>query len=255
MNYNQDQRNFSDFTVLNSEPITGGNTIAKKFMANVFLWMFIALGVSAFCAYQFASNVTLFNMLYPDTEQGRHMSGFGWLVTLAPFAFLLIMNFGFARLSQVAITALFLAFALAMGISLSSVLLVYTASSVVGCFAASSAMFGVMAFMGYTTSQDLTSMGKLLTMGLIGIVVASIINMFLHNGPLDFIISIVGVAVFTGLTAYDVQKLKRIGAGLEYEGVGKQETAKLAIMGAMSLYLDFINLFLMILRLFGSRRD
>jgi FtsH-binding integral membrane protein len=116
-------------------------------------------------------------------------------------------------------------------------------------------MFGIMAFMGYTTDKDLTSFGRILTMGLIGIVIASLINMFIGSSGMGYIISIVGVAVFTGLTAYDVQTLKRIGAGLEYEGTDNTQVSKLSIMGALRLYLDFINLFLMLLRLFGNRRN
>jgi FtsH-binding integral membrane protein len=116
-------------------------------------------------------------------------------------------------------------------------------------------MFGVMAVMGYTTDKDLTSFGRILSMGLIGIVVAMLINMFLHSSGMAYLISIVGVAVFTGLTAYDTQKLKRIGAGLEFAGTSAGDTKKLVLMGALSLYLDFLNLFLMLLRLFGNRRN
>jgi FtsH-binding integral membrane protein len=165
------------------------------------------------------------------------------------------MSFAFNRLSTGLLTLFFIAYSVATGISLSFILLLYTSGSVIGCFAAASAMFGIMAFMGYTTDKDLTSFGRILTMGLIGIVIASLINMFLGSSGLEYIISIVGVAVFTGLTAYDVQTLKRIGAGLEYEGTNNTQVSKLAIMGALRLYLDFINLFLMLLRLFGNRRD
>ena len=112
-----------------------------------------------------------------------------------------------------------------------------------------------MAVMGYTTDRDLTSFGRIMFMGLIGIVVASLINMFLHSSGMNYIISIIGVAVFTGLTAYDTQKLKRIGAGIEYEGTSANDSKKLALMGALNLYLDFINLFLMLLRLFGNKRN
>jgi len=142
-----------------------------------------------------------------------------------------------------------------MGMSLSVLLLAYTASSLIGCFGAASAMFGVMAVMGYTTDKDLTSFGRILSMGLIGIVIASLINVFLGSPMVSYIVSIIGVAVFTGLTAYDVQVLKRIGAGLEYEGTSANDTKKLALMGALRLYLDLINLFLMLLRLFGDRRN
>ncbi len=109
--------------------------------------------------------------------------------------------------------------------------------------------------MGYTTEKDLTSFGSMLTMGLVGMLVAMMVNWFLHSQMLDYIISLVGVAVFTGLTAYDVQKLKRVGAGLEYEGTSANDTKKLMLMGGLTLYLDFINLFLMLLRLFGGKRD
>src|SRR6185437_18670 len=131
----------------------------------------------------------------------------------------------------------------------------YTASSVTGCFLSASAMFGVMAFMGYTTHQDLTKFGRLLMMGVIGVLIAMVINYFLHSSQLDYIISIIGVMVFTALTAYDVQKLKRIGEGLEYNGeVSANDTKKMSILGALNLYLDFINIFLFLLRLFGNRR-
>jgi len=116
-------------------------------------------------------------------------------------------------------------------------------------------MFGVMAFMGYTTHQDLTKFGRLLMMGVIGVLIAMVINFFLHSSGLDYIISIIGVMVFVGLTAYDVQKLKRIGEGLEYGDVSAADTKKMSVLGALTLYLDFINIFLFLLRLFGSRRN
>jgi len=253
---NLNQQEFSDYTVLGSQQASGTGVVAKKFMASVFMWMFVALGVSTLIAVLYATTPSLTQSLYEINEKGMaRPSMLMWVVTFAPFAFLLIMQFGMARLSSGTLTILFLAFSAVMGMSLSTVLMVYTSSSVIGCFGAASAMFGVMAFMGYTTDKDLTSFGRLLTMGLIGIVVASLINMFIHSDGMGYIISIVGVAVFTGLTAYDTQKLKRIGAGLEYEGTSATDTKKLALMGALSLYLDFINLFLMLLRLFGNRRD
>ncbi len=253
-NYNQQE--FSNYTVLDSQPASGAGTVAKKFMASVFLWMFVALGVSTLFAVLYATNQSLFQELYTTNEAGQlRPTTLSWVITFSPFAFLLIMQFGMSRLSSATLTLLFLAFAAVLGISLSSILLIYTSGSVIGCFAAASVMFGVMAVMGYTTDKDLTSFGRILTMGLIGIVVASLINMFLHSGFMNYIISIIGVAVFTGLTAYDTQKLKRIGAGLEFEGTSANDTKKLALMGALSLYLDFLNLFLMLLRLFGNRRD
>lgn len=241
--------NFTDYTVVGS----GKRTIAKNFMANVFLWMFAALAISAFTAFLFATTPSLVMSLINETTGGLNM--LGWIVTFAPLAFVLTMSFAFNRLSATALVLFFIAYAAVTGISLSFILLIYTTSSVIGCFAAASLMFGIMAVMGYTTDKDLTSFGRILTMGLIGIVIASLINMFLGSDRMGYIISIVGVAVFTGLTAYDVQKLKRIGEGIEFEGTAASDTKKLAIMGALNLYLDFINLFLMLLRLFGGRRD
>ena len=255
MDYNQNRQNFSNYTILDSTPASGEGAVAKKFMASVFLWMFVALGISALMAYVFATNDALMSMLYVQTERGMSMSGLGMIVAFAPIGFVLLMSFGYNRLSSPVLTGLFLAYAAIFGMSLSVILLAYTAGSVIGCFASASLMFGVMAVMGYTTDKDLTSFGRILMMGLIGMVIASVINMFLRSSGMDFLISIFGVAVFTGLTAYDVQKLKRIGAGVEFDGVAANETNKLAIMGALNLYLDFINLFLFILRLFGNRRD
>ena len=253
-NYNQQE--FSNYTVIDSHQTGATGTIAKKFMASVFLWMFVALGVSTLFAWLYASNQTLFQELYTQTQSGAmRPSMLGWVVTFAPFAFILIMQFGINKLSSASMTFLFLAFAAVLGISLSYILLVYTAGSVIGCFASASAMFGIMAVMGYTTDKDLTSFGRILTMGLIGIVIAIFVNMFLRSSGLGYLISIIGVAVFTGLTAYDTQKLKRIGAGLEFAGTSASDTKKLALMGALNLYLDFINLFLMLLQLFGSRKD
>ena len=222
-------------------------------MANVFTYMFVALGVSALFAYLFASNSELLAYLF-NTTTGR-LNPLGWIVMLAPLGFVLIMSFGYARLSAPALLILFILYSVLTGISLSFILLVYTSSSVLGCFLSAAAMFGVMAVMGYTTNKDLTSFGRIMFMGLIGIVIASLINIFLRSDTMDYIISFIGVMVFTGLTAYDVQKLKQIGEGTEYEGAPVVEVKKRSIMGALTLYLDFLNLFLFLLRLFGSRRD
>ncbi|WP_184543663.1 Bax inhibitor-1/YccA family protein [Mucilaginibacter sp. FT3.2] len=222
---------------------------SRKFIANVFLWMFVALGLSAVCAFTFSHNQALYEMLR-DPETGRN-TGLGTIVMFAPLAFVLIISFGFQRLSYAAAAILFIAFSAVMGISLSYILVFYTASSVLGVFLTASAVFGVMAVAGYTTNTDLTKFGSIMMMGLIGIILASVINMFMHSTQMEYIISYIGIAVFVGLTAYDVQKLKRIGAGLEY---GDASAGKMALLGGLTLYLDFINLFLMILRLFGRRR-
>ena len=220
---------------------------AKTFMASVFSWMFVALTITTIAAYYFASDMSLMSTL--ANEKG--MTILGYVVMFAPLGFVLMMGVGFNKFSYSVLLTLFLAFAAIMGISLSFVLLIYTASSVYTTFASTAVMFGVMAALGYTTSTDLTKLGNILMMALVGMVVASLINMFMHSGTMSYIISFIGVIVFTGLTAYDVQKLKRIGEGAEY---GAESTKKLVIMGALSLYMDFINLFLSLLRLFGDRK-
>jgi len=222
---------------------------SRKFLANVFMWMFVALGISALCAYVFANSPAFLSTLV-DTET-HQLTGFAYVIMFAPLAFVLLMRFGLNRISYPVLALLFVAYAAVTGMSLSFILLAYTASSVLGVFLTSSVVFGVMAIAGYTTKTDLTKFGSILIMFLIGIVVASLVNMFLHSSGLDLIITYIGVAVFVGLTAYDVQRLKNIGAGLTY---GDASASKMALMGGLTLYLDFINLFLMLLRLFGRRR-
>jgi len=221
--------------------------LPKTFISNVFSWMGIALAITAFVAWYFASNENLIRLLFSETG----MTTLGWVVTFAPLGFVLLINMGFQRLSAQVLTLLFGVFAILIGISLSFILLIYTSSSIFQTFAVTAGMFGIMAFVGYTTKTDLTKLGSILMMGLIGIILASIINWFLHSTQLEYIISFFGVLIFTGLTAYDVQKLKRIGASVDS---GTETYRKLIIMGALTLYLDFINLFLFLLRFLGNRK-
>lgn len=246
-----EQQSFAEAQVVSSS--TNSQVASKTFMSNVFLWMFIGLGLSAAFAFLFTLNLEW--LFYLINESTGKLNILGWAVMLAPLGFVMLMSFSFSRLSPTAITLLFLAYSAINGISFSFILLAYTAGSVLTCFLSSAAMFGVMAFMGYTTNKDLTSFGRIMMMGLIGIVIASIINFFMKSATMDYIVSFIGVMVFTGLTAYDVQKLKRIGSGLEFEGVGTGEVKKLSILGALNLYLDFINIFLFLLRLFGGKRN
>lgn len=226
-----------------------GDVSVSKFVANVFSWMVAGLSVTAVVAWYVASSGWIEN-LYNMTTGG--MSGLGWVVMLAPLGFILAMNMGFQRWSSQGIVALFIAFSGVMGMSLSSIFLVYTGAAITQVFLITAVTFAVMAIVGYTTSTDLTRFGSLLMMALIGIIVASVVNWFIGSSGLDYIISIAGVLIFTGLVAYDTQKIKRIGSGVEY---GSETATKLAILGATSLYLDFVNLFLFLLRLFGGRRD
>lgn len=243
-----------DISNIHYVPI-GENVRTRSFIANVFLLMFVALGVSALFAWQFGINQQLLAYLITDTG----LTGLGKVTIFAPLGFVLIMSFAYQRLSSAALMVLFMLYAIVNGISFSFILLAFTPGSILGCFLSASAMFGIMAVMGYTTDKDLTKFGNILTMALIGILVAMLINFFMHSSTLDYVISIIGVMVFTGLTAYDVQKLKRISEGIEYNNSGQEIAAKdikkMSILGALTLYLDFINIFLFLLRMFGNRRN
>lgn len=221
----------------------------KSFLSNVFTYMAGALALTGILAYWFGTTPSLLSYLV-NFETGS-MNILGYVVMFAPLAFVLVMSFAFNKLSSFTLLLLFIVYAAVMGVSFSFIFLAYTASSIASTFFITSATFGVMAVLGYTTKQDLTKFGSILFMALIGIIIASVVNIFMGSELMSYIISCVGVLVFTGLTAYDVQKLKRIGSGVEY---GTESANKLAIMGALNLYLDFVNLFLMLLRLFGDRR-
>ena len=177
-------------------------------------------------------------------------SGLKWVVMLAPLGIVFYMSFGINKMSAAKAQSVFWIFAALMGLSLSWILLVYTGVSVARVFFITSATFGAMSIYGYTTKRDLTKMGSFLMMGLIGIIIASVVNIFMKSSMMYFIISILGVLIFVGLTAYDTQKIKNMYAASDTgELMGKK-----AVMGALTLYLDFINLFIMLLRLFGQRR-
>ena len=177
-------------------------------------------------------------------------SGLKWIVMLAPLGIVFYMSFGINKMSAAKAQTVFWVFAALMGLSLSWILLVYTGVSVARVFFITSATFGAMSIYGYTTKRDLTKLGSFLMMGLIGIIIASLVNIFLKSSMMHFVISILGVLIFVGLTAYDTQKIKNMYAASDTgELMGKK-----AVMGALTLYLDFINLFIMLLRLFGQRR-
>ena len=186
------------------------------------------------------------------TEFGSaiYLSGLKWIVMLAPLGIVFYMSFGINKMSASRAQTTFWVFAALMVLSLSSILLVYTGLSVTRVFFISSATFGAMSIYGYTTKRDLTKLGSFLMMGLFGIIIASLVNIFMKSTMMYFVISILGVLIFVGLTAYDTQKIKNMYLVSDSgELMGKK-----AVMGALTLYLDFINLFIMLLRLFGQRR-
>jgi len=225
-------------------------TLAKTFLANVFSWMFLALAVTALVSYTVAGNDGFMQLMF-NMETGG-MSLMGWVIMLSPLGLVLWMSMGFNKMSAPTLTLVFLLYSILMGLSLSFIFLAYTSASIAKTFVITSGMFGLMALVGYTTKTDLSKFGSLMMMGLVGLIIASVVNFFFKSSTMEYIISFIGVLVFTGLTAYDVQKLKRIGASAMTQGEGMR---KITIMGALTLYLDFINLFLFLLRFFGNRNN
>ena len=218
----------------------------NTFVANVFSLMFTALIISGIAAFWFATE----NMRTFIIDIEGSLTTLGWISMIAPIGLVLLMGFGFQKYSAQFLLGIFLLYSTLTGISLSTIFSIYSSGSIAITFFISAITFGVMALAGYTTKTDLTKLGSLLMMGVTGIVIASLVNMFLGSSLMYYITSIIGVLVFTGLTAYDVQKIKNIGNQIEQ---GTENAQKLMIMGALTLYLDFINLFLMLLRLFGNR--
>jgi uncharacterized protein len=174
-----------------------------------------------------------------------------WLVMLAPLGFVLVLSFGIQRMAAGTAMLLFWLYAAVMGLSLGGIFLVFTGESIARVFFITAATFGAMSLYGYTTRSDLSRFGSFLMMGLIGIVIASLVNIFIGSSALQFAISIIGVIVFVGLTAYDTQRIKE----MYLESDTGEIAGKKAVLGALALYLDFINLFMMLLQLFGNRRD
>lgn len=221
----------------------------RAYMLTVYNYMASALALTGLAAYVTANTPAILQLLY--TVQGNMIAPtmLGYVAMFSPLAFVLALNFGINRMQASTVQMVFWAFAVVMGLSLSSILLTYTGASVAKTFFVTAAAFGSLSLYGYTTKKNLTGMGSFLIMGLFGLIIASIVNMFMQSGAMDFIISVVGVLIFAGLTAYDTQRIK-----LMYLESDHSETAsKKAVMGALSLYLDFINMFLFLLRFMGNR--
>ncbi|MDO8359775.1 MAG: Bax inhibitor-1/YccA family protein [Devosia sp.] len=223
----------------------------RSYMLRVYNYMSLGLVVTGLVAYFTYANAFSADGNLTALGAAIYTGPLMWVIMLAPLAFVLVLSFGITKLSVPTTQILFWAFAAVMGLSLSSIFAVYTGGSIAKVFFITAGTFGAMSLYGYTTKRDLTQFGSFLIMGLFGLIIASIANIFFNSGPLGFAISILGVLVFVGLTAWDTQKIKE-----SYNvGFGADVLAKGAIMGALSLYLDFINLFLMLLRLFGNQRN
>jgi FtsH-binding integral membrane protein len=239
--------NYSYDKVIDAEDLA--DVASRKFLAKVFTWMFVALGISAFCAFEFFLNPGLMALIVDQARGG--FTTLGYVAIFAPLAFSMVISFGLNRLSYPVILFLFIAYAATVGISLSIFGLIYTASSIFTIFLSAAVVFGIMAIAGYFTTMDLTKFGSILTVVFFGALAVGLVNFFLGSPQLSYILSFVFVVLMVGLTAYYMQTLKRIGAGLEY---GSESSKKLVIMGAFVLYTTFINLFTSMMRLFGSRR-
>ena len=226
----------------------------RAYMLKVYNYMatgILLTGIVALVTFKVAvEEISSAGIILTPFGNSIYNSGLRWVVMLAPLAVVFYMSFGINKMSASKAQTTFWVFAGLMGLSLSSLLLFYTGMSVTRVFFICSATFGAMSIYGYTTKRDLTKLGSFLMMGLIGIIIASIVNIFMQSSMMYFVISILGVLIFVGLTAYDTQKIKNMYAASDTgEIMGKK-----AVMGALTLYLDFINLFIMLLRLFGQRR-
>jgi FtsH-binding integral membrane protein len=223
----------------------------RSYMLKVYNYMGLGLALTGAAAY---------GTFHAAVDPSGQLTGFGqalflsplkWVVIFAPLAMVMGLSFGVHRMSVAAAQGLFWLYAALVGVSLSSLGLIYTSGSIAQVFLVTAVTFGALSLYGYTTRRDLTGFGSFLFMGLIGIIIASLVNLYFQSGALSLALSVIGVLVFTGLTAYDTQKIK----DMYFEGDDVAVMGRKAIMGALSLYLDFINLFLSLLRLFGNRNS
>ena len=229
----------------------------RAYMRRVYNWMASGLLLTGIVAYGVA-NTQLINLFYHPvaTEFGTRIAptGLGTLSMFAPLGFVLALSFGVNRMSRSTVQALYWAFCLAMGASLTNIFLIYAHESIALTFFVTAAMFAGTSIWGYTTNADLSRMGSFLMMGLFGIIIASLLNIFLHSSAIQFGVSIIGVVVFTGLTAFDTQRIKVSYSQFAY-AEGTDGAARRSVYDALSLYLNFINLFMLLLQLTGNRRS
>jgi len=229
----------------------------RAYMLRVYNWMASGLLLTGVVAYLIA-NTSLINAFYPLVQTpfgfAHQPTALAMIAMFAPLAFVLVLSLGVNKLSTSAAQALFWVFCAAMGASLTNIFLVYTSESIVRVFFITAATFAATSIFGYTTKADLSRMGSFLMMGLFGIIIASLVNMFFQSSALQFAVSIIGVVVFTGLTAYDTQRIKSSYLQLAY-AEGADGAVKRSVYDALSLYLNFINLFMLLLQLLGNRNN
>ncbi|KGL54332.1 membrane protein [Porphyromonas gulae] len=228
----------------NSSTVYVDSTLQTTTMRHVFTWMFGALGITALTAMLVAKSSLIYTMIMNP--------GLLWGLIIAELALVFILSARIGKMSFFTASLLFTIYSILNGVTLSSIFIVYTMTSIAATFFITAGMFGAMALWGYFTKKDLSKWGSIFFMLLIGLILATVVNLFLRSNAMGFIISILGVIIFTGLTAFDVNKIKQMLA--QMQGFEEGDVArKVALMGALTLYLDFINLFLYLLRFFGRR--
>ena len=234
------------------------DTGLRAYMLRVYNWMASGLALTGAVSYGIAHTPALLSLFYQPvataTGTAIHPTGLAMLVMFAPLAFVVVLSFGVNKLSRTAAQALYWAFCVAMGASLTNIFMAYSGESIARTFFITAGMFAGMSLWGYTTRTDLTRMGSFLMMGLFGIVLAMLVNIFLHSSVVQLVVSIIGVFVFTGLIAWDTQRIKSTYVQFAYAD-GPDMAAKRAVYDALGLLLNFINLFLMLLQFTGSRRN
>jgi uncharacterized protein len=230
------------WTVRSADAQVGVDVGLRQYMLRIYNYMASGLALTGIVAYAAAASGFYLRIAHTPVM---------WLVILAPLGLVLLLSFGIQRMQASTAQMVFWLYSGLMGLSLAGIFLIYTGDSIARVFFITAGTFAAMSLYGYTTQRDLSGFGSFLFMGLIGIIIAGLVNIFIHSSALQFAISVIGVVVFTGLTAYDTQSIKE----MYYEGADSEMAGKVAIMGALRLYLDFINLFMMLLQLMGNRRD
>ena len=238
MNYNE-----LNFDAMTREQGLSMSAAFPALMRKVYVWMALALVITGATAYGVATSPGVLTALFSNQL-------LFWGLIIAEFALVIGISAAINRLSLTTATLMFVLYSVINGAMLSSIFLIYTMSSIASVFFITAGTFGVMALIGYTTKKDLTSMGRILFMALIGIIIATVVNIFLKSSGLQMIVSYLGVLIFVGLTAYDSQKIKNM---LQMAPDASEASQKLALLGALTLYLDFVNLFIYLLRIFGRR--
>jgi FtsH-binding integral membrane protein len=230
----------------------------RGYMLRVYNWMASGLLLTGIVAYLIAHvpavQAAFWTVVRTPGGLVPQPTILGWAAILAPLAFVLVLSFGINRMSKTTAQGLFWAFAAAMGASMSNLFIIYTKTSIASTFFVCSAMFASMSLIGYTTKRDLTKLGSFLMMGLIGIIIAGLVNIFLQSPMMAFVISVIGVVVFLGLTAYDTQRIKADYIEHAY-AEGTDEAGKRSVMDALALYLNFVNLFQLLMQFMGTRNQ